>query len=156
MAYKTVETRLHVWMLLDSIDLVPDSEPKCWENRTIRYPTQIYGRPNEAARSAHSDSTFSLAFGYVQGALVLPDTAEARFLSIFNTTLIELPQGPNARAGASPGRLQPDIFALLLWCITRYDDAWVGCRGVLRVCCAWGRWRCSALGCLLLPAQHDQ
>lgn len=119
MAFKTVETRLHVWMLLDTIDVVPDSNPKCWQNRTVRYPTQIYGRPNEAAKSGHSESTFTLLFGYMRDALVVPPTAEARFLSIFNTTLAELPQGPDPRAAAPPGRLPPDVFTVLLWSISR-------------------------------------
>jgi hypothetical protein len=119
MEYKTVETRLHVWMLLDNIDIVPDSDPACWQNRTIRYPTQVYGRPHDAARSTHSESAFSFSFGHLPNALVLPPSAETASFSIFNTTLTELPQGPNPRASTTPGRLPPDVFTVLLWSINR-------------------------------------
>lgn len=119
MNYKTIETRLHVWMLLDSIDVVPDGNTQCWKNRNIRYPTQIYGRPHDSARSENSPTAYTFAFGYLPDALVLPPSAEARFFSIFNTTLIELPQGPNPRAAATPGRLPPDALTLLLWSISR-------------------------------------
>jgi hypothetical protein len=120
MSYRTVESRLHVWMLLGSIDIAPNNDAKCWENRTVRHPTQIYGRPHDSARSAHSSSTYTFDFGYLQDALVLPPTAEARFFSIFNTTLIGLPQGPNPKAAATAGRLAPDALTLLLWSINRY------------------------------------
>lgn len=117
--YRTVESRLHVWMLLDSIDIEPDNDAKCWANRTVYHPTQIYGRPHDSARCVHSSSTYTFDFGYMQNALVLPPTAEARYFSIFNTTLIGLPQGPNPRAAATAGRLAPDALTLLLWSINR-------------------------------------
>jgi hypothetical protein len=120
MSYRTVESRLHVWMLLDSIDIAPDNNAKCGVNRTVHHPTQIYGRPHDSARSVHSSSTYTFDFGYLPDALVLPPTAEARFFSIFNTTLIGLPQGPNPRAAATVGRLAPDALTLLLWSINRY------------------------------------
>jgi hypothetical protein len=119
MKFRTVETRLHVWMLLNSIDLVPDNDPNCWRNRSIRYPTQIYGRLYDSAESLHSATTFTFAFGYLQNALVLPPTADNRFLSIMNTTLFELPQGPDPRAVPPPGRLAPDVLTILLWSISR-------------------------------------
>lgn len=119
MGYKTVETRLHVWMLLENINIVPESDPTCWKNRTILYPTQVYGRPHDAARSTHSDSSFSFSFGYLPDALVLQPDAEAQSFSIFNTTLMALPQGPNPRTATTPGRLPPDVFTSLLWSINR-------------------------------------
>lgn len=119
MSYKTVESRLHVWMLLDNIDIVPESDPTCWKNRTILHPTQVYGRPHDAARSTHSDSAFSFSFGYLPDALVLQPNAEAQSFSIFNTTLTALPQGPNPHTTTTPGRLPPDVFTLLLWSINR-------------------------------------
>jgi hypothetical protein len=120
MSYRTVESRLHVWMLLNSIDIAPHNDAKCWENQTVRHPTQIYGRLHDSAKTTHSSSTYTFDFKYLQDALVLPPTAEARFFSIFNTTLIGLPQGPNPRAAATVGRLAPDALTLLIWSIYRY------------------------------------
>jgi hypothetical protein len=65
----------------------------------------------------------SLSFAFIRDAFVLPATAGDQFLQIQNTTLMQLPQGPNAHAAAdvTAGPWPPDIWTVLLWSINRYE-----------------------------------
>lgn len=125
MQFETVKTRQHVWMLLNSIDLQPESNPKCWVNRTVNYPTQIYGRAQAQPGSAASHE---LSLGFLRPAFQLPADAPARFFSVYNTSVRELPQGPDPRQAFTPGRWPPDIFTLLLWPVGRCVDVVVAVR----------------------------
>jgi hypothetical protein len=138
LAAPSEETRLHVWMLLNNITT---AKPGCWQNRNMRYTTQIYGQVQDntnvttpqakqaaAARRHRSDGfdVFALSFGFMRDVLVLPQTAEDRFLQIQNVTLLQLPQGPGAAAAAGmhagqggDGPTPPDVWTLLLWSVNR-------------------------------------
>jgi len=136
MKFRTIETRLHVWMLLNNLELVPAADPDCWQNRDIRYPTQMYGQPYDSLESEGSQAPYVFDMGYMRGALVLPPTADNKFFSVFNTTLAQLPQGPDARTHPAPDRLPPGIFTLLMWSVNRWGGAWR--RGVsCLVPCSW-------------------
>jgi hypothetical protein len=124
-------------MLLNNITT---AEPGCWQNRNMRYTTQIYGQvqhntnvttPAKQAAAARKQrntgfDVFALSFGFMRDVLVLPETAEDRFLQIQNVTLLQLPQGPAARAAAGmnaghggDGPTPSDIWTLLLWSVNR-------------------------------------
>lgn len=127
MKFRTIETRLHVWMLLNNLELVPAADPDCWQNRDIRYPTQMYGQPYDSLGSETNQAPYMFGMGYMRGALKLPPTADNKFFSVFNTTLAQLPQGPDARMNSVPDRLPPDIFTLLMWSVNRWGSV---CGGV--------------------------
>ncbi|WIA15154.1 hypothetical protein OEZ85_001840 [Tetradesmus obliquus] len=142
------ETRLHVWMLLNN---VTTAEADCWQKRDMCYTTQIYGQIQDymnvslgsetqaaagkaaAAAAMHTSgngfNVFSLSFGFMRDVLVLPPQAADKFLQIQNVTLLQLPQGPGARAAAGmnagqggDGPTPPDVWTLLLWSVNRTSE----------------------------------
>lgn len=143
------ENRLHVWMLLNNISIVPPGDPACWHYRDVKYTTQIFGQVHDSPdaqlqqaqqqqenASAPLDVTqrdgigfdvFALDFGHMRSALQLPQNAQEKFLQIQNLTLMGLPQGPLAHTAAGmrtgpggDGPTPPDIWTLLLWSVNRY------------------------------------